>query len=115
MKKTFIFGLSFFLILIILYVFFNTFFVKEGLDTNDYPNISHFNTLIPCNNFCSKIGKNKEDCETLNQNLRCLNTNGQIVKPNCFYNIKNKCTSFYCLSVFLGFYKYNFIYKKNFN
>jgi len=94
MKKLSLFVLSFFLILIVLYIFLNVSFVKEGLDTNEYPNISNFNTAIPCNNLCSKIGKQQEDCETANQKLRCLNATGQIVKPNCFYSIRNKCTFF---------------------
>lgn len=100
MKKIFIALLLLFFSLIVSSLFSIT-RLKENLnadqnpsDTNSYPTDPYYNTQIPCYQFCSKYGSTQEDCGNINPKLRCLDVNGTMIAPRCFYSNKKTCMSY---------------------
>jgi hypothetical protein len=75
--------------------------IKENLnadenpsDINGYSSDPYYNTQISCSHFCSKVGRTEEDCENINKKLRCLDINGKMIVPRCFYSNKKTCMSY---------------------
>lgn len=59
------------------------------------PQISFYNSQLPCDEFCGKI-KHENACTSFNNagdKTRCLNTNGDPVIPQCYGHKNGKCMS----------------------
>jgi hypothetical protein len=101
MKKVFIVLLLFIFLLGVSSLFRINYFVENlnasdpvPSDTNGYSNEQYYNTELPCPMFCGKYGRTKDSCNNVDTGLRCLDTNGEMITPNCFYSVTNTCMSY---------------------
>jgi hypothetical protein len=101
MKKVFIVILLFIFLLGVSSLFRINYFVENlnasdnPPNTNSYPNEDYYNTELPCPIFCLKYGRTEDNCNNVNNGLRCLDVKGQMVTPRCFYSNTNTCISNY--------------------